>query len=76
MCGAAAQRGLHRKRNGLILDSMGVNNVDALTPAQVASYNQQMTAAGCPTITTPATLAQTAFKQTDLPAAGFSSVTG
>jgi hypothetical protein len=52
---------LHRER--LILDSLGVNNINTLTPAQVVLFNQQMAAAGCPTVTTPGTLAQTALNQ-------------
>ncbi|MDX6229548.1 MAG: hypothetical protein QOI76_2938 [Frankiales bacterium] len=43
--------------------SLNVASVYVMTPAQVASYNQQMAAAGCPTIATPATLAQTALNE-------------
>ena len=62
-CAAQLHSEACTQRTRLILDSLGVNNIDALTPAQVAVFNQQMTAAGCPTVSTPATLAQTAFKQ-------------
>ena len=62
-CAAQLHSEACTQQGRLILDSMGVNNVNTLTPAQVDSYNRQMAAAGCPTITTPATLAQTAFRQ-------------
>ena len=42
---------------------LGIVDFNTATLAQLDSYNQQMTAAGCATVTTPAMLAQTAFKQ-------------
>jgi hypothetical protein len=52
---------VHRAQT--IADDLGIVDFNTATLAQLDAYNQQMTAAGCATVTTPAMLAQTAFKQ-------------
>ena len=47
--------------------TFGTTDLNALSPAQSAQLNQQLTAAGCTTVTTPGTLAEQALKELVLP---------
>ena len=59
--------GCRTQKSNYMLGAFGTTDADALTAAQVAQLNTYLAAQGCPTVTTPATLAQQAVAMLRLP---------